>query len=313
MNRRELIVLNVLRAISLRKIPLISTNILKMGFGATPFVADCRNLARLEFINMKQENGYYLTIELKDTIPPMFFVVCGLSTHSKQFVAELYPIKDQITDIFSIKVRGVLLSNNISNTSMNPLYILRKEMQLLNIKSLSSLYEYTNIKLDYPTVNLVMSENGLFKYSVKHTEYKCLVCGEIDIDKFRQLKSKCSSCMRKTEKDYCDITVDEHNYFKKRYTQLRNGALTRHIEFNITQDDIKDQYYKQKELCYYTDLKFNKDCSRKRLSIDRMDSSKGYIKDNIVLCCNIINMMKTDLTMEEFKYFVKAIKINKLK
>jgi len=36
------------------------------------------------------------------------------------------------------------------------------------------------------------------------------------------------------------------------------------------------------------------------VSIDRIDSTKGYSKDNVQLVCMAANQMKNDLSMEEF-------------
>jgi hypothetical protein len=43
------------------------------------------------------------------------------------------------------------------------------------------------------------------------------------------------------------------------------------------------------------------------LSVDRIDSSLGYIKGNIQLVCMAVNQMKNDLTVEQLKYFCKSI------
>jgi hypothetical protein len=47
------------------------------------------------------------------------------------------------------------------------------------------------------------------------------------------------------------------------------------------------------------------------LSIDRIDSKKGYIKDNIQFVCMAINQMKSDLTLDELYFFCENILKNK--
>lgn len=60
----------------------------------------------------------------------------------------------------------------------------------------------------------------------------------------------------------------------------------------------------QNQKCYYTDtdlvLTGYKDGVKNAFTVDRIDSSKGYVEGNIVLCCNIINRMKQNLSLEEF-------------
>lgn len=43
------------------------------------------------------------------------------------------------------------------------------------------------------------------------------------------------------------------------------------------------------------------------VSIDRIDSTKGYTKDNTQLVCDIVNRMKLDLPMNEFVILCKII------
>ena len=72
-------------------------------------------------------------------------------------------------------------------------------------------------------------------------------------------------------------------------------------EHTLTYDDLLNQYNKQNGKCYYTgrvmDLRIN---SINSLSIDRIDSGKNYSKDNIVLCCSIVNFMKKKSNIQDF-------------
>jgi hypothetical protein len=43
---------------------------------------------------------------------------------------------------------------------------------------------------------------------------------------------------------------------------------------------------------------------RDLISVDRIDSTKGYQLDNIVMCKWQVNQMKTDMTLEEFKSII---------
>ena len=43
------------------------------------------------------------------------------------------------------------------------------------------------------------------------------------------------------------------------------------------------------------------------VSLDRLDSSKGYIPGNVVLCRAIVNIMKSDLSEAEFSQTILAL------
>lgn len=51
----------------------------------------------------------------------------------------------------------------------------------------------------------------------------------------------------------------------------------------------------------------NKENENYNISVDRIDSSKGYTKDNVQLVCDIVNRMKLDLNMSKFVELCKII------
>ena len=46
------------------------------------------------------------------------------------------------------------------------------------------------------------------------------------------------------------------------------------------------------------------------VSVDRIDSNKGYTKNNVQLVCMAINQMKSDMSIEELLYFCEHIVYN---
>ena len=70
-------------------------------------------------------------------------------------------------------------------------------------------------------------------------------------------------------------------------------------------------YYKQKGLCALsgvplTHIRGNGQCPT-NISIDRIDSSKGYEIDNIQLVSYMVNIMKNKFTKEELVWWCKQI------
>ncbi len=52
----------------------------------------------------------------------------------------------------------------------------------------------------------------------------------------------------------------------------------------------------------------------KTISIDRIDSSKGYVRGNVQLVCWVVNQMKNDLTNDELtEWCTKVSKMAKRK
>jgi len=88
----------------------------------------------------------------------------------------------------------------------------------------------------------------------------------------------------------------------------KREARGRDCQFSITKEDIMKLVKKQDNKCIYTGREFG--WTYKHLnkpSIDRINSSKGYTKDNIQLVVFQANQAKSDMTHEEFINFVKEI------
>lgn len=113
-------------------------------------------------------------------------------------------------------------------------------------------------------------------------------------------------------KNYCQNHKDEWTPF--RYS-LRN-AKKRFKEFNLTLEDLKQVWEQQNGICPYTGLKlylptWNKKGSYEQLwcraSLDRIDSSKGYVVGNVQFVSTPINFMKSTMSDLETKQYLKLI------
>lgn len=100
-------------------------------------------------------------------------------------------------------------------------------------------------------------------------------------------------------------------FTKNLFKDLRGNAKRRNITVNITVDNIHQLYIKQKKRCAITRIKLRHRSSEREsdsqhilnkwnISVDRIDSNKGYEPDNIQLVCAIVNRMKTSLSDDEF-------------
>ena len=103
--------------------------------------------------------------------------------------------------------------------------------------------------------------------------------------------------------------------------EMKHGAKQRAkkkgIEYGINDKDILEINEQQKGLCAYSGILLNWDYNSKgpirgvaptnRASIDRIDSTKGYTKDNIQLLADIVNRMKLTSSYTEFLNYCRLV------
>jgi len=89
---------------------------------------------------------------------------------------------------------------------------------------------------------------------------------------------------------------------KRLFNAAKNRAIRKGIDFNI---ELKDIVIPNK--CPYLNVEFIYGDYDKSLSLDRIDSTKGYIKGNIQVISVKANRMKNTATKEELIIFAKYI------
>lgn len=103
---------------------------------------------------------------------------------------------------------------------------------------------------------------------------------------------------------------DEFSMFRE---HLRR-AKRRDINCNLTLEHLKNVWDKQKGICPYSNVKLEvvnigKTNSKiYTMSLDRKDSSKGYIINNVQFVGMAINLMKNNMTEVELKELLNILK-----
>jgi hypothetical protein len=113
---------------------------------------------------------------------------------------------------------------------------------------------------------------------------------------------KNESTIRKNVSVYRKSYIPKHNReIDSRLKNLCTKAKNRNKEFSLVNADLLDVFEVQQGLCAYTKLPLVATANQfNTISLDRIDSSKGYHKDNIQLVCAAINKMKQEYTEQMF-------------
>jgi hypothetical protein len=93
----------------------------------------------------------------------------------------------------------------------------------------------------------------------------------------------------------------------RQFGKYKINAKQRKLVFDITVEDVENQYEKQNKKCALSgvQIQFNDRCiglniNNHSASIDRKDSNQGYTKENIQIVTKNINMSKMKKSDEEF-------------
>lgn len=104
--------------------------------------------------------------------------------------------------------------------------------------------------------------------------------------------------------------------------RAREGAIARNIEWNLSDEYLAELLDKQNVKCALSGIDLcisNYSIGSKRgrlettISLDRIDSSKGYIEGNVQWVHKSINIMKSTLTQEQFIEFCRLVTENNFK
>lgn len=100
----------------------------------------------------------------------------------------------------------------------------------------------------------------------------------------------------------------------------RSRAKKKGLEFNLSKKFIEDLNIAQNGKCVYSGTKLNWEpgnrrgrqrvCPPDRASIDRIDSDKGYTKDNVQLVCDFVNRIKCWYPEKDVYRFCKQVVIH---
>lgn len=141
-------------------------------------------------------------------------------------------------------------------------------------------------------------------------KHNCPSCGKEKIvlkwiKEHHPLCQKCASIER--EKRYKELHGHGQNYRGSKYfsaqtiNHWKKCAKDRNLEWSLSFDDLDALWEKQEGKCIFTGtVMCTKSGAINKGSLDRIDSNKGYMKDNVQFTCSDINFAKKNKTDEDF-------------
>ena len=131
---------------------------------------------------------------------------------------------------------------------------------------------------------------------------------------------------RREIKKRAKIKKKENNPISFLGDHIKDSARNRGIDAPHTPTEYRDWYLKQRKICYFcenTDQEIRNylrlegekiTVNQNRLQIERIDSSKGYLLNNLTLACSICNTHKSDIiSAEDFKEIAETYIAPKIK
>jgi len=101
------------------------------------------------------------------------------------------------------------------------------------------------------------------------------------------------------------------NFLNALYYNCKARKRTHNIECDISIKYLESLYNSQNKKCFYCNLILNTTIGNKscdQISLDRKNSSKGHVIDNVVFTCLFCNYAKNISNIDHFRKFINAIK-----
>ncbi len=152
-------------------------------------------------------------------------------------------------------------------------------------------------------------------------KYECCVCGVDNPDLFYNgRKNKCKSCVCNEYKTKYENRADKIEYINQqkkwrsknilhyRVESAKHRAIKNNLEFEITDQIIKEKIETQEGLCYISKqpLSYNEN-DWNSLSLDRLDSNLGYTIQNTIVVTKFVNNSKNNLSLDEYLNLIKLV------
>lgn len=118
--------------------------------------------------------------------------------------------------------------------------------------------------------------------------------------------SYCRSC--RTAQSRAAIGRDPASYWRDKQQKICRNR--RGWDYNLPPGYLLTRWEAQAGRCFYTDhplvTQLGSGCTDDTPSVDRVNSARGYVVGNVVICQNRVNTLKRDATLEEMRLWMPS-------
>jgi len=147
-----------------------------------------------------------------------------------------------------------------------------------------------------------------------HTKWLCqCLCNSSPkmVDKLQLLKGYTKGCCKCAGKRHSGNQNQNwrgyDNIPSSLITHIKYGAKSRGIKYSLTNKYLNDLWIASNNKCALSGVEIS---INKTASLDRIDSSKGYIPGNVQWIHKKVNIMKRDISQKDFIEICKAVSVN---
>lgn len=150
------------------------------------------------------------------------------------------------------------------------------------------------------------------KHFRDYVEFKC-PCGKIHESRKSKVQiglvKSCGCRLARNKFPKSTPLVNKVDCLSSYFNTIINDANKRGIDFTLSKKEFKNIVTQKCTYCNSTGTRLIKFNGKEEIFIglDRIDNSKGYIKNNVCSCCSKCNMSKGKLTKEEFLKHIEQI------
>ncbi len=151
------------------------------------------------------------------------------------------------------------------------------------------------------------------KWYEEHTDYSHASTNAWR-NEHREQSNASSRLWRKSNPEKCRIAKRVYrskSWFKTRFINKKSQCKRSGIEFDLTIDFLEDLWNNQNGKCYWFHIPIKieqEKCNPLTATIERLDPSRGYTKDNVVWASYFANAGRRDCSTDEFRKVLDMVK-----